>query len=196
MLQPSNPYPRPPKTTDALGFASFVEEGPSDLLDRLIPGDPLEIRKLVRARLAERALLWDEESLCLRTLAICAHRTVEARRRRLDQDWLLGFVDEAIGQLALGGDPAAEAGELPIFEQLGLPLNFEPGSIAAACLALNRLPDLERLCFRALIIDGRELDDVARDLDRDGGTVGRAARVALDEFFGCLVSPEPLLGDH
>jgi hypothetical protein len=114
----------------------------------------------------------------------------------LDHDWLLGFVDEAIGQLALGGDPAAEVGELPIFEQLGLPLDFEPASIAAACLALNRLPDLERLCFRALVVDGRELDEVAHDLDRDGGTVGRAARMALDEFSGGLVSPEPPLGDH
>lgn len=196
MLQPSTPYPRPPKTTDALGFAAFVEECPSDLLDRLIPGDPLEIRTLVRARLAERALLWDEEALCLRALALCAHRTVQARRRRLDQDWLLGFVDEAIGQLALGGDPESEGGALSIFEQLGLPLDFEAGSIAKACRALNCLPELQRLCFQALIICGRDLDDVARDLDRDGGTVGRAARVALDEFFGCLVSPEQLLGDH
>ena len=105
-------------------------------------------------------------------------------------------MDEAIGQLALGGDPAAEVGEQRIFEQLGLPLDLEPESIATACLALNRLPDLDRLCFRALVIEGRDLDAVARDLDRDGGTVGRAARRALDEFFDGFVSPNPALGDH
>jgi|FLOH01.1.fsa_nt_gi hypothetical protein len=185
-----------PSPTATIGYASLVEEGPRALLDRLIDGDPLEMRALVHARLAERSLLWDEEALCLRALALCAHQTVVQRRRRLDREWLLGIVDRSIEQLALLGEDMSDGNPAAGFAVFGLPLNFEPSAVRRACLALNRMGDFQRRCFRALLIDGRDLDAVAHELGRDGGAVGRGAREALDKYLGAFVSPMASPCDH
>lgn len=179
-----------PYSSVALGHASVVDEGPGALLGRIIDGDPLEVRTLVHRRMAERFLVWDEESVCLRAFALCAHKAVQMRRRRLDRDWILVWVDRAIDQLALRGESMAGGGQPSAFEIFGLPLDFDPEAVARACLALNRMDELERRCFRLILIENRNLDEVARELGKDGGTVGRAARRALDRFYGCLVTPK------
>jgi hypothetical protein len=183
------------KSSFTRGLTSTVDEGPRALLDRMVDGDPLGMKDLVRDRLAERCLLWDAEAICVRALALCAHRTVQKRRRRMDRQWLLGAVDLAIEQLALGQGIVADDSESS-FELFGLPLGFDGEGVAGACLALNLLDFEERRSFRLLVILGLGLDEVARELGRDGSTVGRGARRALDVFFEKLVTPAKVLGDH
>jgi len=167
--------------------------GPRQLLDWLVAGDPLGLRRLARDELAARCLLWDADDLALRCMAIVAHRAGVEGRQRFTRPFLVTCLEASLAELEAGrgrvGDGADLAG-------LGLPLGFTGPGVAAACRAHNRQAPGARRAFRSLVIEGRDLDATARELGRDGGHVAREARRLLDEFLAGLLSPAPAPNDH
>ncbi|MDF1799578.1 MAG: hypothetical protein P1V81_10410 [Planctomycetota bacterium] len=168
--------------------------GPRLLLDWLVEGDPLGLRRLARDELAARCLLWDADDLALRYMAIVAHRAGVLGRRRFTRPFLLACLEASLAELAAGavelhGDGGGLAG-------LGLPLGFSGPGVTAACRAHNRQGLEARRAFRWLVIEGRGLDETANELGRDGGHVAREARRLLDEFLAGLLSPTAAPNDH
>lgn len=173
--------PRPEHWRAVLGGMS-----PREVLARLLQGDPLELRRAVAQRLAARAYLFDADRVHLRALAHCARYAVRYRGTPPLEAWLAEIVDQALLEL-LREDAEAERRaaavdpqDLAALGDLARPLGLEPAAMRRVCLAHNLSSEPERLAFHGLVIQGRELEEVARSLGISGVEVARRARRALE----------------
>lgn len=160
--------------------------GPREVLARLLQGDPLELRRVVAARLQQRAYLFDADRVQLRALAHCARYGVRYRGTPPLEVWLAEIVDQALLDL-LREDLQAErrgsrpdAQELAAFVDLARPLGLEPAAMRRVCLAHNLLREEDRRAFHGLVIAGRALEQVAAELAISGVEVARRARRGLE----------------
>ncbi|MEO6708293.1 MAG: hypothetical protein ABI054_12585 [Planctomycetota bacterium] len=159
---------------------------PREVLARLLQGDPLELRQVVAARLAQRAYLFDADRVHLRALAHCARYAVRYRGTPAIEIWLAEIVDQVLIELLREDVEAEKRGapvdsdELAALVDLARPLGLEPAAMRRVCLAHNLLREPERQAFHGLVIAGRGLEQVARDLGASGVEVARLARRGLE----------------
>jgi DNA-directed RNA polymerase specialized sigma24 family protein len=159
---------------------------PREALARLLQGDPLELRRVVARRLAERAYLFDADRVHLRALAYCARYAVRYRGNPPLEEWLSQTVDQATLDL-LRDDAEAERRGTPADPEdhaalvnLARPLGLEPQAMRRVCLAHNLQREPERQAFFALVICGRSLDEAARTLGLSAVELARRARRGLE----------------
>ena len=176
-----------PSDARAKGWRAWLAgASPREVLARLMCGDPLDLRSRIASVLDERAYLIEHDRLHLRAVARVA-RAAPRYRGQPDLDpWLRRHVEEALDELLEESEPDEPSPTTPWgLEGLARPLGIEPASARAACLAFNRLPLEERKAFRALVLEGRSLDDLAAHPLADGRPasateIARAARRALE----------------
>jgi hypothetical protein len=147
---------------------------PRTILERLIEGDPLGVRTRVGGRLRARWLLLDADRVHLRALALVAHRAGGWSGRPALGAWLDGQVDEAIDEVRR--EPATDG----VFRHLAQGLGLEPGAAFGAQSAFDGRSELERRAFVRFVLDGEDLEGVARDEAVSISEIGRRARVVLD----------------
>lgn len=165
---------------------------PREVLARIVQGDPLELRKRVARKLRSEALLYDADRVQLRVLARCARGAPAYRGRPDLETWLERQVDDALRDLLReddersaaassairkaarrtnGGSSTEEAtrvrrdaapGTSGALVELARPLGLDPASLEQACQAFNRLPVADRRAFFLLVLEARDLDQLAR----------------------------------
>ena len=172
---------------------------PREILGRIVPSDPLELRARLALRLRERALLFDSERVLLRAFALVAYRAGAWRGRPELERWLAARIDEAIED-ALDGDvephepdPAgAPPGERrDAFALLAGPLGLEARELRGACARFNRLSASDREAFFLLVIEGASLDAACAERGLPASELARAARRALDVLRDPAVDAGP-----
>jgi hypothetical protein len=162
---------------------------PREILARIVHDDPLHVRERVALALRARRLLLDADRVQLRALAHVARAAVSYRGRPELVDWIdvqvtraiddLLAADEHADQVASSSDADFSAG----FAALARPLGLEPAQMRRACSAFNRLPEPERRAFFELVIDGRSLDELARNGRESATEIARCARRALETIL-------------
>ena len=155
---------------------------PHQVLARILPADPLELRARIAKRLAERALLCDAECVLLRAQALCALDACSWRGEPELAVWLDERVEEALSN-ALADDVCAApgVGDEPL-RALPDSLALDARGLDAACRRFNDLPFEQREAFFALVLDARAGDRLARARGLSLSELGRRARAALDVF--------------
>lgn len=159
---------------------------PREVLARLVPQDPLKLRELVAERLRARCYLCDADRVFLRSLARVARFAVRYRGQPDITTWLQGLVDEALLDVLREEReselPGAQVDAVThaAFVDLARPLGLDPAAMRGACSRFNQLPETERSAFFALLIDGRELDELARSTSKSATELARSARRGLE----------------
>ena len=154
--------------------------GPREILSRIVPGDPLQVRPRAARRIRARALLFDAERAALRALALIAERAVRWRGRPALDPWLDARVDEALDELLAeerDGAPRAPAPD-PIAERLGL----VPEALARGRARFHALALEDRDAFHRLVLEAGSLDETARALGVGAPELARRARRGLLAF--------------
>lgn len=164
--------------------AILAGASPREVLARLMNGDPLALASVVEERLRVRAYLLDADRVFLRAAARCARMAGRYRGDPPLAAWLAERVDEALLELveeeleALAG--GCESGpDQAVFESLARPLGLDPGRTRRACAVHNGLDEELRRAFREVVLEGRDLDGLARAGGRSATAIARAARRAL-----------------
>jgi hypothetical protein len=136
----------------------------SDVLRRLIAGDPLDLRRRVADALERRALVLDAERVFLRALACTARQAERYRGDPPLSAWLERRVDEALQQLVLEDQDAAnEEPGSALDANLCRPLGIEPRTAGRILYAFNSRPLAERRAFRDAVIVGRGLEGLGSE---------------------------------
>lgn len=176
------PAARPARAAD--WRAILAGASPREVLARLMNGDPLSLSTVVEERLRARAWLLDADRVYLRAAARCARLSARYRGDPILSAWLAERVDEAMLELvdeeleALSTEAPA-GGETGVFETLARPLGLDPARTRRACAVHNALPEDQRRAFREVVLEGRDLDDLARTGARSATEIARSARQAL-----------------
>lgn len=142
-----------------------------------------------RQILKERALVWDAALLGAKVVALAAHRTAAERRTQTRVRFLEQVMESALESLARRPALLNEEAEAASFERWSLGFGFQGVALARACRKLNRAPEAERRAFWGLVVEGRGLDEVARERNWDGSRTARAAHELLVQFYRLLVTP-------
>ena len=153
---------------------------PEAVLERLVPGDPLDLRGCVARGLERRALALDAERVWLRVAARVAHRASGYRGRPALRRWLDLRVDEVI--LELVREDAGLAATAP--DEAGCcavagPLGFAPAEARALLSTFNLCDEADRRAFLELVVRCADFDTLGR------GAV-RAARRARATWIALL----------
>jgi hypothetical protein len=148
---------------------------PREVLARIVPDDPLALRRRVGARLAEGALLCDAEQVLLRAQALCAWHARSGREAPDLERWLDERVDEALAAILAEAEPG------DALAAFATPLALDAAALAEACARFDRLPVEQREAFFALVLaDGGDRAARARGLSLT--ELARRARAALEPF--------------
>lgn len=138
-------------------------ERPSDVMARVMRGDPLDVGGRAVRRLRERAILMDSGRLCLRAMAHIAHDAPQYRGEPALVAWLQGRIDEAISEL-MEEDVYEEATEQEldgaVHERYGFLvdlLGIPPAKARKACIVFNALPPKDRRTFWAICVEGKSV---------------------------------------
>ncbi|MFT5286514.1 MAG: hypothetical protein ACI8TQ_002683 [Planctomycetota bacterium] len=190
--------------TKAVGTRSLLFGSPREVLARISAGDPLGIRARVAAHLRDRHLLFDADRLHLRAIAHSARQALHLRAA----DGLDAFLRNRIadaerelrredrGELKNGDSHSIKARSVERprskkvrtknlrpatqFDELARPLGFKPIQVRAACAQFNESDSADRrACFK-LLVDGADLDGVARAEGTTATEIARRARRALE----------------
>ena len=148
------------------------EDRGADLLARVVPGDPLGVRKQVARRLRERCFLLDPHGVSVQVLASIAENKVNglaSLQGGVDLDSGMGelvrsTVDRVIDDCVAGRLEVPVAG-LPrggIQQQLAHVLKIRHTELKRACDRFNRLPSEARRAFHALVLQRRSLESACR----------------------------------
>ena len=183
------------------GRALLAGAEASEILARIVPGDPLALRPRIARRLRAGAWLLGADRVHLRCLARVARAALHYRGAPGLDAWLDLQVDDAVLDLlredceAQSRGRAPSAVELEAYVALGRPLGLEPESMRAVCVAFNRLCEDERRSFYAWVLEGRALDEAARQAGVPTAELARRARRALEVVLDAagldLAAPEP-----
>lgn len=173
---------------------------PREVLARLTSGDPLALRNVVAARLADQAYLLDADRVWLRAVARVARFSTRYRGEPVFERWLRSQVDDAILDCVENGDapPSGEAGvderessRSTSFETLARPLGLSAQRMRAACAAFNACEPRDRRAFFALVLEREELEPAAARMELSPTECARAARRALEAVMEAAIRPEP-----
>lgn len=145
------------------------QEGPRDVLPRIVEGDPLKLIERCAAHLTTEALLLDLERLHARSLALIARRSSEAREEGVSE-WLAAQVREAADQLVVEelyeerlGFPPSRAAD-PRSEFLVSVLGIEPAMTRGVSVSFHRMNRGERRAFWKTVVSGESISGIADDL--------------------------------
>ena len=182
----------PARTRRAHWRQLLAGSSPREVLARLLAGDPLELARHAGEGLRRHAFLLDADRVVLRAMARCARMAARYRGAPELELWLRERVDEALLDLVREDAEALRRGEPPgavqlaAFVALARPLGLDPAAMRAACAHFNLLPLAERAAFRALVIEGRSLDELARSAGEaplSASEVARRARRGLEALL-------------
>lgn len=177
------------------GFERWRGKRPSDILEELADGDPLEIGPRTVARVRERALLLDFERTAERAMARVALSALSYRGEPPFEQWLEARIDQAIADMLeedateeFEGVPP-ENGHEPRFEWLAGAFGLEPALARRACVRFNDLPERTRRVFVLTTLEERE--DEARKLCASNGDFERRLLEAV-EALAAGIDPREL----
>ncbi len=164
---------------------------PEGILERIVDGDPLGLRRLVGEVIRKQRRVADGDRVHLRAIACIAHRAISGDGADSPR-WIEERVEEALfGVLATerakldAAEPPAPKDALAV---LAGPLGLDPMDLRRACSALNERPDGERAAFFSLIIDRVDLDAAAASASVTSVELARRARRALDAVIDSMVT--------
>src|SRR5262245_5898264 len=153
---------------------------PREVLARIVPEDPLELRARVGARISERALLLEVEHVTLRAQALCSLHAAAWRGEPGLEEWLDRRVEEALAAAL-----SEEEGERRGAEDLALfpaPRELDPLALASSCARFNDLPFEQREAFLSVVLDAGAVDRLARARRLSLSELARRARAGLEVF--------------
>lgn len=176
-------------------FERWQRMSPSQILEELSDGDPLEIGPRTVARIRERALLLDFERTATRAFARIAWSAPAWRGEPPLEPWLGGRIDEAIADMLeedateeFEGVPPENEHE-PRFEWLAGAFGLEPALARRACTRFNDLPERTRRVFVLSTLEARP--DQARALCSGNGELERHLFAAV-EALAAGIDPREL----
>lgn len=156
--------------------------GPEQVLERIVPGDPLGVADCVAYELRRHAYLLDAQRVTRRALARCAQAACAWRGSPPLPVWVRERVSEAIEDVRRSERlPPAER-EPCAFETIAPPLGLPAHPLRHACARFNRLTALERQTFFSVLIEGEPLEGVARRAGLALQEAARGVRRALELF--------------
>lgn len=144
------------------------DEGPREVLPRLVEGDPLELIERCASYLTSEALLLDLERLHARSLALIARRSSETIEEEVSE-WITARISEAAEQLV---------GEERYEERLGFPplraidprseflvgaLGIEPAMTRGVSVSFHGMARGDRRAFWRAVVSGESLSGIADD---------------------------------
>lgn len=178
----------------ALESACLSAPDAGQWIERLVDGDPLELRAAIEARLRERALLADAGRVHLRALALLARGAAERAAHGEARAWIEACVDRAIEDALAECLAAARGGrepESPSLSALGRPLGIELRRACALLACFASRPLAERRAFTGLVLEGGVLDELARAAGVSASEIGRRARRTLDALLRASLACAP-----
>ena len=171
----------------------------AEVLERILPGDPLGLRELLSQRMRERAVLLDLDRLLLASFVRVAHRAAARPGGSSLGSWLLQQVDgvvdralhrereqslgDALDPFAPGLQEDAWSGEgCGVLGQLARSLDLDPKRLNASRKRFHQLDKGIREAFFSLVLEGCSLDQAAQRGGTPALQLARQARQALDVF--------------
>lgn len=158
---------------------------PRQVLARLVPGDPLDLRALAAAGLRRRALLLDTDALLARLQARVARAARQWEGRPGLSAWLLERVDESLDDLldeSLGSRIPQTPAPGSALALLAAPLGLSARGMAAGCSRFNALDDATRQAFFTLVLEREGLESGSARLGVAPVELARRARRGLEAF--------------
>lgn len=146
-----------------MGEASLLDGSAREVLARIVPGDPLDVRRFAGRRLRERALFLDLERVSLRAFAQVARDAASATRGSGGAGFVERSVDRAIDSLLDEDlDPFSCSDSEDSFDEpsvvaheLARPLGLDPRDVRDACVRFHALPQAVRRAFFLIVVDGQ-----------------------------------------
>jgi DNA-directed RNA polymerase specialized sigma24 family protein len=163
--------------------ALFAAASPREILARIVPEDPLELRSVVARRLQQQALLADADRVHLRSLALVARWAPRYQGDPEFHTWLERIVDRALLEVVEeppGNEVGSEAESAGALQPQLAALGLTEAGLRRAWRSFNRLPLEERQAFFALVLAGRPLQELVRASGRSAVEIARSARRGLD----------------
>lgn len=146
-----------PLVPDGAWSRILVHEPAEAVLERLVEGDPLDLRRRIRHVVAEGCLLVDAERAFLRAAAGCARGARSYGGSPELCAWIDERVREAVWELARGADElrgdGSSADPPDVFDLLARFLGFKAAALRRAARAFNACSDDQRSAFRQLILE-------------------------------------------
>lgn len=163
---------------------------PEGILDRIVDGDPLGLRRLVGEVIRKERRLADPDRVQLRAIACIAHRATSGASPDSPR-WVEDRVREALAGVLAAERQRLGAVEPPgpkeAWSVLAGPLGLDPAGLQRACSALNHCASEDREAFFALVIDGLDLEEASACAGVTAVEFAKRARraihVALDAAF-------------
>lgn len=160
---------------------------PTEIMQRLSNGDPVEIRKRIRRRLTHQAVLLDPTRLRWRALAYCAMAASERDPCEPLGTFLDRALDEAMASL-IGedwladreGDPATSTSSP--FRQVAAGVGLRPERARRIALEFNLLDRKERRPLYRILVEGAAPDEVAHAFDMQPDELAQRLNVLLDRM--------------
>ena len=208
-----------PSVRSSIGLVVFASAGsPRELLERIVPGDPLGVGELVAQELDAAAYALDADSVRRRTFARIVHAAFVAAGRRHACAFVVASQQSAPGRPRTTEDPreaeltleawcrvrvrealedvrrgeGTQRGEIPaadVFDALAIPLGLDRSALRSACTRFNRLERDQRRAFLRTVVERHPPEDL---LPRGGGSfvdLARGVREALESFRGVWGAP-------
>ncbi len=190
LLPPAQEWARTGSSEVGALLSLLTTGTPREVLARIVPGDPLDLRRRVALRLRSQALLLDCEQVLLGAFARTAYRSGTWRGRPELEPWLAGIVDETIEDALT--ELEAEPGPGDLFAIFATPLGLEPRELREGCARFNRLPTEDREAFLHLVLEDGPQESFCRERGLRVAELVRRARRAL-EVLGSpsLAPPQP-----
>ena len=135
--------PRGATAEPARGEALLLLGTPREILARIVPGDPLGLRRRVARELCRRVLVADADRVLLRAYALCAYRAAGWRGRPALSRWLDERAHEALREVVAENE-SGQADPADAFTLLAGPLGLDPATLRLACTRFNDLGPDER----------------------------------------------------
>jgi DNA-directed RNA polymerase specialized sigma24 family protein len=159
----------PPMFTPAFEGADVLSgASPSEVLARLVRGDPLGVGLRCHRRRRERATLIDPARLTSIAMARVARSAMQYRGEPELDAWLVSCVDLAIDDARTQDREAAADAVLPAdpqhFDFAAKAWNVEARVARDACSTFNDLPDVVRVAYWRAILEGKGLARGAEEL--------------------------------
>lgn len=162
---------------------------PEQVLERIVPEDPLGVADCVACELRRLAYLLDAQRVTRRALARCAQAASAWRGSPPLAAWVRERVAEAIEDVRCAERTRPAEREPGAFEAIAPPLGLSAPPLRSACARFNRLTPLERQTFFGVLIEGQPLEGVARRAGLALQEAARGVRRGLELFR--TVAPAP-----
>jgi hypothetical protein len=170
---------------DTAGAAALLAGGSaSEVLARILPGDPLGVRSRVTRTLRRRALLLDAERVHLRALARCARWSNDGRGRT-PAEWIDASVERAATELTCELEAGERGTEPDVFDALAPPLGLEPAGLRRACARFHGRPARERRALWRVGLEARPPESAGEAGEAEElAAADRALAAVLDALAG------------